>query len=405
MKARTITNAFTLIVINLVVLEAASFAAVHALAIASPNRRLDLFLDERLGNASDASFAEFRATAYDPELGWDNAPNRVVTQRNSVGNPWTATYDGSGARRSCLPVALASASLPVIDTFGDSFTRGDEVNDGETWQCEIERRTGRPVANYGVGGYDIGQALLKAERHWRDGTVAPITILGVYAEDLDRVLNRYRPYFDLSSSGIFGFKPSFRYIGGETTLLPNPLDPSITSVSEVRGLALQVAETDYWAQQWARVMPEFPYSLQILRTGRYLVASKVGGSHSTNVWNTQEGREVMLYLLRRFVAHAEQHGTRPVLMLIPELHRWKEGRDVPRYGDFVGGVLVQEGLDLLIVDIAEADFDERQFNVAPFEGHASTYGNRVIASTVLDALGDGLDLDRFDAPLNDLRAL
>jgi len=390
MNRRTIGKALTLVLVNLVVLEAASFAAVHALALASPNRRLDLFLDERLGGASDASFAEFRTGGSDPELGWDNVPNRVVTQRNSVGKPWTATYDGTGARRSCLPVAGASASLPAIATFGDSFTRGDEVDDGETWQCEIERRTGQRVANYGVGGYDVGQALLKAERHWRAETVAPITILTVYAEDLDRVLNRYRPYFDLSSSGIFGFKPAFRYIDGEIVLLPNPLDASITSVSEVRSLALTVAETDYYAQKWARVLPEFPYSLQMLRTGSYVVASKLDARHSANVWNTDEGREVMLYLLRRFVAHAEEHGTRPVLMLIPELHRWKNGRDVPRYGDFVERVLPQDALDILIVDVADADFEERRFNVAPFEGHASMYGNRVIASAVLDRLGETL---------------
>jgi hypothetical protein len=391
MNTRTIGKAFTLVLANLVVLEVASFVAVHALALTTPNRRLDLFLDERLDSASDASLAEFRAGGYDPELGWDNVPNRVVAQRNSVGNPWTATYDSSGARRSCLPIAVASASLPTIDTFGDSFTRGDEVDDGETWQCEIERRTGRHVANYGVGGYDVGQALLKAERHWREETVAPITILGVYAEDLDRVLNRYRPYFDLSSSGIFGFKPSFRYVEGEIAFLPNPLDGSVTSVSELRGLALTVAETDYWAQQWARVLPEFPYSLQMLRTGRYVVASTLGASQrSTNVWNTDEGREVMLYLLRRFVTHAKERGTRPVLILIPEFHRWKNGRAMPRYGDFVERVLPQEELDILIVDVAKADFDEHLFNVAPFEGHASLYGNRVIASAVLDELGDTL---------------
>jgi hypothetical protein len=72
--------------------------------------------------------------------------------------------------------------------------------------------------------------------------------------------------------------------------------------------------------------------------------------------------------------------------LIPELHRWKDGRALPRYGDFVERVLPQETLDVLIVDIALADFDERRFNVAPFEGHASMYGNRVIASAVLDRL-------------------
>ena len=88
----------------------------------------------------------------------------------------------------------------------------------------------------------------------------------------------------------------------------------------------------------------------------------------------------MLYLLRRFVEHAGEHGTRAVVLLIPEIHEWKDGRLPPSYGDFVEQVLAPERLDLTIVDVAAADFDARRFSVAPFSGHASAYGNRVIAS-------------------------
>jgi hypothetical protein len=387
MQTTTTKKALAVVLVNLVVLEAASFAAVHALGVASPNRRLDLFLDERLAGVTDATLVEFRATTYDPDLGWDNMPNRVVTQRNTLGKPWTATYDETGARRSCLPGAAATGPA-TIATFGDSFTRGDEVNDGETWQCEIERRTGRRVANYGVGGHDVGQALMKAERHWRDGQVAPVTILGVYAEDLDRVLGQYRPYFEGSSTAFFGFKPSFRYVDGKVVFLPNPLDDTVTTVAEVRELAVAVADTDYWAQGWARVMPEFPYSLKVLKTGHYLIASRLSTPHYlVNIWNTDEGRELMLHLLRRFAMHAGEHGTRPVVLLIPEMHEWKTGRLPPSYGAFIEQVLAPEQLGLTIVDVAAAEFDERLFSVAPFEGHASAYGNRVIADAVLHELG------------------
>jgi hypothetical protein len=376
------------VLVNLVILEVACLAAVHALALASPNRRLDIFLDERLSDLTDGALADFRAGGYDAELGWDNVPNRVVTQANSLGKDWTATYDASGARRSCL--LGAALERPVaIATFGDSFTRGDEVGDEETWQCELERRTGLRVANYGVGGYDIAQALFKAERRWREGHVAPVTVLGIYAEDLDRVLNRYRPYFDLSSTGVFGFKPSFRYVDGEIVFLPNPMGDGVTTIADVRALALEVAPTDYWAQQWARVLPEFPYSLQMLRTARYLVETRLGTPHyMVNVWNTDQGREVMLHLLRRFEAGAKQHGTRGVVLLIPETHEWKNGRVPAHYADFLANVLPGEIFDLVIVDIAEAPFDEHRFSVKPFEGHASAYGNRVIAETVLEGLGE-----------------
>lgn len=391
MRTTRIKKALLVVFVNLVVLEAASFASVHALALVSPNRRLDLFLEERLGGVPDTALAEFHAGGYDAELGWDNPPNKVVTQRNTLGRPWTATYDASGARRSCLPTAAATPPPPAIATYGDSFTRGDEVDDGDTWQCEIERRIGQRVANYGVGGYDVGQAILKAERDWNAGRAAPITILGIYAEDLDRTLNRYRPYFDSSSSGMFGFKPSFRVVEGEVALVPNPLDASVTSVAALHDLAISVADTDYWAQQWARVLPEFPYTLQIARTGRYMIASRLGTPHYlVNTWDTDEGRAVISYLLHRFAAGARRHGTRPVVLLLPETFEWQHGRTKPQYRDFVEHDLRDAGLDLTIVDVANAEFDESRFSIAPFTGHASPYGNRVIAGALLSEIGDEL---------------
>ncbi|MEA3301924.1 MAG: hypothetical protein U9Q75_01510 [Pseudomonadota bacterium] len=47
------------------------------------------------------------------------------------------------------------------------------------------------------------------------------------------------------------------------------------------------------------------------------------------------GREILLHLLRDFVASAGKVGTRPVLMLIPRVNKWKHGRIDPAYREFV----------------------------------------------------------------------
>ena len=40
---------------------------------------------------------------------------------------------------------------------GDSFTFGDEVNDGQTWPAQLQQLTGRRVINGGVSGYGFDQ--------------------------------------------------------------------------------------------------------------------------------------------------------------------------------------------------------------------------------------------------------
>lgn len=376
------------ILANLVVLEAVSFVAVHALGALSPNRRLDLFVDAQLANLSDESIATYLHSSYDAELGWNSVPGTAVTQKNVLGEPWTATYDDDGARTSCLD---DSGEPPLIATFGDSFTRGDEVADDETWQCELERRLARRVVNHGVGGYDVGQALLKAQREWAAGRVAPITVLGVYTDDLSRVLSRYRPYQDGSSAANLGFKPSYRYVDDAIVFLPNAMGRDTTTVAAVRSLALEVASTDYWAQAWARVLPEFPYTLQVARTARYVTQSAAGTPrYLVNIWNTVEGRAVMAHLLHEFATSAAAHSTRPVLLLIPDVNDWSKGRLPADYVDFVEGPLAAAALDLQVVDIARFAFDESRFSIKPFEGHASAYGNTLIAAALLERLGPSL---------------
>jgi hypothetical protein len=63
--------------------------------------------------------------------------------------PWRrwVGYGPDGARRMIANVEEACR----ISTYGDSFTHGDRVNDGETWQEQVAPRLGEPLNNFGVG--------------------------------------------------------------------------------------------------------------------------------------------------------------------------------------------------------------------------------------------------------------
>ena len=379
-------RALTIVTVNLVVFEAASFLAIVELRIVRPNRRWDLFMDKELSGVSDATIASFLASRYDVDLGWDNFPDTQASGRNVLDEPWTATYDATGARVSCLAGTTGDQD-PLIATYGDSFTHGDEVSDDATWQCALERTMNRRVKNYGVGGYGADQALLKAERHWKRGDIASITILAVYEDGLRRTLNRYRPFLSPGTDAKLAFKPSLRKVDDTVVLLPNPLRPDVATKAEVKALAISLIPTDYWASGAARVIPKFPYSVQLLTAClRAIRWQLVNFRTSANIWDVPEGREVILHLLKEFTDRAKQYGTRPVLLMIPDTRAWSDGRVKPTYAAFLRDELDKAQLGLLIIDIADASFKEQQFNVRPFSGHPSAYGNGVIAAAVLNGL-------------------
>jgi hypothetical protein len=370
------------VTINLLLFELLSFIGFAAIGVIKPDDRLDLFIERQLEDENDAKLRQFLTTSYDHNLGWDTTSSDHVAT-NKAGEQWTATYDDLGSRRSCM-----ESRQIMMATYGDSFTHGNEVDDEQTWQCILERRFGKRVLNFGVGGYGIGQALLKMKQHWKESIVAPITMLVIYSDDLARVVNRYRPFYNPGTRGKFAFKPGYRYLHDEVRFLPNPLTVDVATKDQVAELTLSVASTDYWESARIRVAPTFPYSLQTLNVLYRQIAHTLWEPKRSaeNLWNTQEGREILLHLLRDFVASAGKVGTRPILMLIPRVNKWKHGRIDPAYREFVTRDLLPESLNMSIIDLSESAFDEERFSILPYTGHPSPYGNRIIGESIFDAL-------------------
>lgn len=136
--------------------------------------------------------------AFGPELGY-------VSQNSLV--PWgiddsrtIETFGPTGARSAFL----YADRVPRINTYGDSFTEGNQVSDGETWQQYLAGHLGEPIGNYGVGGYGIYQAYRRMVREESAEHGAEYVILYVWGDDPVRSLMRARwlqryPWFaDLS---------------------------------------------------------------------------------------------------------------------------------------------------------------------------------------------------------------
>lgn len=127
-----------------------------------------------------------------------------------------------GARRSAEVGEQPPAGVLRVACYGESFTFGSEVDNGEDWPAQLED-TGAgalEVLNLGVIGWGTDQALLR----FRDGHAqlnSDVVLMGLMSENIQRNVNRLvsvrapKEFVPL-------VKPRFLLDNGELRLLPQP---------------------------------------------------------------------------------------------------------------------------------------------------------------------------------------
>jgi len=123
---------------------------------------------------------------FDPELGY--VPGNYLPADGMDKSTSISTVQANGARTSFLYADRKAR----INTYGDSFTHGDQVNDGETWQEYLAGHLGEPIRNFGVGGYGVYQAYRRMVREERKTHGADNLILYIWGDDHIRSLLRCR---------------------------------------------------------------------------------------------------------------------------------------------------------------------------------------------------------------------
>jgi hypothetical protein len=123
---------------------------------------------------------------FDPELGYiagNYLPADGIDKSSTI-----TTVQPNGARTSFVYTTRACR----INTYGDSFTHGNQVSDAETWQEYLAGHLGEPIRNFGVGGYGVYQAYRRMIREERTGHGAEYLILYIWGDDHIRSLLRCR---------------------------------------------------------------------------------------------------------------------------------------------------------------------------------------------------------------------
>ncbi|MFN9083301.1 MAG: hypothetical protein ACK5X8_22355 [Planctomyces sp.] len=149
-----------------------SFLQPHVLQRAT----LDRFLDSKA-----QVWAKF-----DPELGY---LLRNAFVRDGVDGCHTlARYQESGQRQQ-----VNFPDQPCrINSYGDSFTQGHQVSDGETWQEILSAHFCEPLRNFGVGGFGVYQAYRRLLRNEATDASAKYILFNIWGDDHLRSVYAWR---------------------------------------------------------------------------------------------------------------------------------------------------------------------------------------------------------------------
>jgi hypothetical protein len=127
-------------------------------------------------------------------------PSDIVVRDGIDGAHTLNSYDDLGPAASADPAHQAVARRMInyrdepcrVNTYGDSFTRCDQVSDGETWQEILAAHLGEPIRNFGVGGFGVFQAFCRMRAIESASHGAEFVVLNIFDDDHIRNLDAAR---------------------------------------------------------------------------------------------------------------------------------------------------------------------------------------------------------------------
>ena len=123
---------------------------------------------------------------FDPELGY---ARKNSVSRDGIGGGYALCTHGMQGERKMIQYAGDPCR---INTYGDSFTYGDQVNDAETWQEYLAAQLGEPIRNFGVGSYGVYEAYRRMRREEATDIAAKYVMFGIYDDDHTRSIYPWR---------------------------------------------------------------------------------------------------------------------------------------------------------------------------------------------------------------------
>ena len=248
----------------------------------------------------------------------------------------------------------------------------------------LSQTIGTGVRNFGVGGYGPDQAILRLERHLKEGQRPEWVILGMASESLARVVNIFRKLYIPAEIAHF-VKPMFVESGGEWRIVNAVPDWPPTDIA-VQTLVEATKLHDLWyVQNEKRPRFEFPYMVATFEAVTFFAFDVLRWQ---DLYRDERTIATMTYVLERFVHLSKNYRFHPIFVVFPnpeDLLR-VQANEPPHFEKFLEHVDRKFKDDMLIVRVLDRDIDLARFHVRPFGGHPSPYGQRIIASAIAESL-------------------
>ena len=322
----------------------------------------------------------------DPVLGWTVRPN---ARRDSV------RVNSQGIRGDREYSPRPAAGTVRVSAFGDSFTFGVDVENGQTWEAQLNRSDPSiEVLNFGVPAYGVDQAYL---RYLADGLrfKSDIVVIGFMSENIFRHVNVFRPFYSGAYRDSVFPKPRFTVKDGQLVLLKNPL-PATEDLKRFlqddANVLRELGEHDYYYQVgYRRGSLDVSPFLRFLKVTRHGLSVRRDSIVTGGFYNPQsEAFMVTVRILEEFYRSVRDNGALPVILIYP---------DQPDLSTQLSGgrrkyepllqVLRARGLrhiDALDAFVAsDPHYALKDMTVGPW-GHYSARGNRIVADHVLKYL-------------------
>ncbi len=205
---------------------------------------------------------------FDSELGWVRKPNTTGYDKRFFqfnDNKWGYkkskwTINRFGAR---LNPGHEKLKKSMISCYGDSFTFSRQVNDNETWEYQLSKKTGFNVLNFGVGNYGLDQALLRLQREFPKNPTK-IVIMAVVPDTISRILSCWKHFYEYGN--IWAFKPRFKLNNfGNLQIIPNIIDKPEKFFKLKQYMDRLRKQDFFYKKKFKKEIIQFPYLFFLMK--------------------------------------------------------------------------------------------------------------------------------------------
>ena len=207
--------------------------------------------------------SKFKIYMQDKTLGSTYKRNTAVTEKY---------YDNKKIIRTKYTIQKCGSRINsffsnknYISTYGDSLTFCRYVDDNQTWQHHLSKKTKSNVKNYGVGNYGLDQSYLRYLQNKNDKS--KVVIFAVGPETIRRNLSLWKHYYEFGN--IYHFKPAY-LLDSKGKLKKNSLSVKNFSLkTNLYNIHKKIKDKDiFFREKFSRYLWTRPYLLSLTKNFR-----------------------------------------------------------------------------------------------------------------------------------------